>query len=83
MKNGERIPWSVTAFCETFKVSCLTGKLFHLMHWLNIIQGPRKTSRESTSFVTKYYLAYSSVTSCTRRECGWTGNIMVVVLEEL
>ena len=26
MKNGGRIPWSVTAFCETFKIFCLTGK---------------------------------------------------------
>ena len=24
MKNGGRIPWSVTAICETFKISCLT-----------------------------------------------------------
>ena len=27
--NGGRIPWSVTAICETFKISCLTGR--HLM----------------------------------------------------
>ena len=27
MKNGVRIPWKVTAVCETFKIYCLTGKL--------------------------------------------------------
>ena len=25
-KNGGRIPWNVTAMCETFKISCLMGK---------------------------------------------------------
>ena len=24
--NGGRIPWSVTAICGTFKISCLMGK---------------------------------------------------------
>ena len=26
MKNGGRIPWNVTAICETFKISCLVGE---------------------------------------------------------
>ena len=26
MKNGGRIPLSVTAICETFRISCLMGK---------------------------------------------------------
>ena len=26
MKNGGRIPWNVTPFCETFKISCLMGR---------------------------------------------------------
>ena len=26
MKNGGRIPWSATAICETFKISCLMGR---------------------------------------------------------
>ena len=26
MKNGVRIPWNVTAVCETFKISCLMGR---------------------------------------------------------
>ena len=25
MKNGGRIPWNVTAICETFRISCLMG----------------------------------------------------------
>ena len=28
MKNGGRIPWNVTAICETFKISCLLGRNF-------------------------------------------------------
>ena len=30
MRNGAWIPWSVSAFCEPFKITCLTGK--HLMN---------------------------------------------------
>ena len=26
MKNGGRIPWSVTALCGTYKISCLMGR---------------------------------------------------------
>ena len=51
MKVGGRISWNVTAICEIFKISCLTGRhhmkddlnsrskdrLFHLINWLNII----------------------------------------------
>ena len=48
--NGGRIPWNVTPICETFKISCLMGRLhtkdvlenhlkdqsFNLVHWLSI-----------------------------------------------
>ena len=27
MKNGGQIPWNVVPICETFKISCLMGKL--------------------------------------------------------
>ena len=27
--NGGRVPWNVTAICETFKISCLTGRTPH------------------------------------------------------
>ena len=30
MKNGGRVPWNVTAVCETFKISCQMGE--HLMN---------------------------------------------------
>ena len=26
MKNGGLIPWTVTAICETFRISCLMGR---------------------------------------------------------
>ena len=50
IKNGGLILWNATPICETFKISCLMGKLhkkgvlenhlkdklFHLVHWLSI-----------------------------------------------
>ena len=50
MKIGGQIPWNVIPFCETFKISCLMGKLhtkdvlenlfrdqsFRLVHWLSL-----------------------------------------------
>ena len=50
MKNGGRIPWILTAICETYKISCLMGRhpmegdseyhfmarLFRLERWSNI-----------------------------------------------
>ena len=50
MKNGGQIPWNAFPICETFKISCLMGKLhtkgvlenhlkdqsFCLVHWLSI-----------------------------------------------
>ena len=50
MKIGGQILWNVNPFCETFKISCLMGRLhmkdvlgnhlmdqsFHLVHWLSI-----------------------------------------------
>ena len=82
MKNGVRIPWKVTAVCETFKIYCLTGKLrtkgvlknhlkdrsFRLVHWLSIILSLRKTSQESINLERKSYLDCSLDTLCTRRE---------------
>ena len=84
MKNGGRSYGIAVAICEMFKTSWQAGKqrmkgdlenhlkdrLFHLVRWLNIVLFPRKTSRESTSVGRKYYLAYSSVASCTRWEFG-------------
>ena len=50
MKNGGQIPWNASPICETFKISCLMGRLHtkdalenpfkdqssHLVHWLRI-----------------------------------------------
>ena len=69
MKNGGRVPCNVTAICEMFKITCLTGKhrtkgvlknllkeqSFRLIQCLNIILYPRKTRRESTNLVRKYF----------------------------
>ena len=33
MKNGGRIPWSVTAICESFKISCLKNR-----DYINLVQ---------------------------------------------
>ena len=96
MKKGGRIPWNVTAICEVFKISCLMGRrpmkdvlgnhlkdlLFHLVHWLNIILFPRKTSRESINLVRKYFLEYSSTMSCMP-DIIWKRDFLVVDLEEL
>ena len=84
MKIGGQIPWNAIPICETFKISCLMGKLhtkdvlenpfkdqsFRLVHWLSIILSMRKTSQESINLERKSYLDCSSDTHCTRREFG-------------
>ena len=61
MNNGGQIPWNVIPIFETFKISCLMGRLhtkgvlenllkdqsFRLFHWLSITLFLRKTSQES------------------------------------
>ena len=61
MKVGGQIPWNALPSCETFKISCLMGKLhtkdvlenflkdqsFRLVHWSSITLSQRKTSQES------------------------------------
>ena len=58
MKIGGQILWNVIPICETFKISCLMGKLhtrdvlgnhskdrsFRLVHWLSITPFLRKTN---------------------------------------
>ena len=82
MKNGGRIPWSDTAICETYKISCLMGRhlmrggsenhlkdqSLRLVHWSNITPFLRKTSQESINLERKSYLDYSSDTLCTREQ---------------
>ena len=41
MKNGGRILWSVTAICETFKISCLMGRQVMNGDSANHFEGPK------------------------------------------
>ena len=96
MKIGGQILWIVILFCETFKISCLMGKLhskdalenhlkdqsFHLFHWLSVILSLRKTSQESINLKRKFYLDCSLDTLCTRGKV-WKGDILVANTEEL
>ena len=84
MKIGGQIPWSVLPICETFKISCLMGKLqtedvwenhlkdqlLRLVHWLSITLFLRKTSQQSVNLERKSYLDCSLDTLCTRGEFG-------------
>ena len=84
MKIGGRIPWSVTAICETYKISCLMGRhpmegdseyhlmarLFHLVRWLNVTLFLPKTCRDFINSVQKSYKVYSLDMRCTRGESG-------------
>ena len=84
MKNGGQITWNALPICETFKISCLMGRLhtedalenllkdqsFRLVHWLSITQSLRKTSQESINLERKSYLDCSLDTLCTRGEFG-------------
>ena len=62
MKNGGRIPCNAAAICETFKISCLTGRPLYerrfgmpfngpviFEQWSNITQFLPKTNRVYTS----------------------------------
>ena len=80
MKNGGQISWNAKPICETFKISCLMGRLhmkdvlenllmdqsFRLVQWLSNTLFLRKTSQESINLERKSYLDCSSDTLCTR-----------------
>ena len=96
MKIGGQIPWNATPICETFKISCLMGKLltrdvlgnhlqdpqFRLVHWLSITLFLRKTSQESINLERKSCLDCSLDTHCTPGGI-WKGDVLVADLEEL
>ena len=42
MKNGGRIPWSVTVICETYKISCPMGKTLSAKDLLRLHQFGKK-----------------------------------------
>ena len=84
-ENGGRIPRSVSAICETFKISCLMGRRPVERRFGQPFEGPiipfgslveyylflQKTSQESINLERKSYLDCSSDTLCTRGEFGW------------
>ena len=84
MKIVGQIPRNVVPICETFKISCLMGKLhtrgvlethlkdqsFRLVHWLSITQNLRKTSQESINLERQSCLDCSLDTLWTRRDFG-------------
>ena len=84
MKNGGQIPWTVIPISETFKISCLMGRLhtkgvlenlskdqsIRLVHWLSITLSLRMTSQECINLERKSYLDCSLDTLCTRGEFG-------------
>ena len=96
MKNGGRIPWNVTAFCETFKISCLMGRhhiiggsenhlmarLFRLERCWNITPFLRETYRDYINSVQKSCQVYS-LDMCCPRENLEGRHIMVADTEEL
>ena len=96
MKIGGKIPWNATPICETFKISCLVGRLhmrdvlgnllkdrsFRLVHWLTNTLSLRKTRQESNNLERKSYLDCSLDTLCTR-EGIWKSDILVADIEEL
>ena len=69
MKIGGQVPWNALPICETFKISCLMGRLhtkdvlenlskdrsFHLVHWLSVNLSLRRTSQESINLERKSY----------------------------
>ena len=82
MKIGGPILWNAIPICETFKTSCLMGRLhmrdvlenhlkdqpYHFVHWLSITLFLRRTSQESINLERKSYLDCSLDQICTRVE---------------
>ena len=91
----EGIPWNVAALCETFKISCLTGRhpvkggsecpltdqLSRLEQWSNITQFLRKTYLDCISLEQKSCQVYSL--DILSAGGIWKGDMMVADLEEL
>ena len=54
MKNGGRIPWNVTAICETFKISCLMGR----HHMKGVLENLLKDQSFPFGSLVEYYLCF-------------------------
>ena len=78
MKNGGQIPWNAIPICETFKISCLMGRLhtkdvlenilkdqtFRLVHWYHFEPRVKLYSPREESFTIP--LKYIDVSRTTR-----------------
>ena len=96
MNIGGQILWNAFPICETFKISCLMGKLHaidvlenhlkdqlsRLVLCLSITLSLRKTSQESISSERKSYLEYSLDTALYAGGI-WKRDMMVADVEEL
>ena len=97
MKNGRQIQWNAIPICETFKISCLMGRLHTKGALEKNCKGPiipfgslveyypyfcGRISQESINLERKSCLDCSSDTLCTRGRI-WKGDVLVSDIEEL
>ena len=95
MKIGGQIPWNAIPILETFKISCLLGRLHtkgvlennlkdrlcHLVHWLSITPSLRRTSQESNNLESLTWIVLLGY--ALYAEGIWKGDVLVADLEEL
>ena len=94
MKNGGQIPWNAIPICETFKISCLMGKLhtkdvlenllkdqsFRLVHWLSVL--PYLCERPVKNQFGKKVLPGLFLGYALYAGGSWKGDMMVADIEE-
>ena len=92
MKNGGRIPWSYTAICETFKISCLMGRhpmnggseyhltdqLSSLEQWSNITLFLQRPIETTPKVLPGIFVGY-----VLHAKGIWKGDVIVADIEEL
>ena len=96
MESGGQIPWNAFPICETFKISCLMGKLhtkdgsecplmdqsFRLVHWFEYYPISAKDQSTIHQFGKKV-LPGLFLGYALYAEGIWKGDIMVADIEEL
>ena len=96
MKVGGRFPWNAIPICETFKISCLMGKLhtkgvlenllkdqsFRLVHWLSITLFSAKDQSRIHEFGKKV-LPGLFLGYALHAGWIWNGDVPIADLEEL
>ena len=89
MKKGGRVPWSVTAICETYKISCLMekhlakgdsanhskGPVIPFGSWQSITLFLLKICRDCTNSASKSCHENSLDMRCTRSAAKDTGRL--------